>query len=98
MNDTDCYPLYELTYGRLIKLHCKKFRSGWQYHHYIEKTHRKNNPKEYAKFEHLQKLILIPANLNYSISNMCEKRFNKLWGLDKKEVIFDWKNRNNEKI
>jgi len=90
-NDLDKYPLYELIYGKLVKLRRKKFKTGFQWHHFIEKTIRKNNPEFYERVEHLQKMILIPAFLNYSIGSMREERFKKLYGLEKHEVLFNRK-------
>ncbi len=90
-NDLDKYPLFELKYGKLIKLRKKKFITGYQWHHYIEKTIRKNNPEFYKRVEHLQKLILIPAELNYSIGSIDEKRFKQQYGLEKHEVLFSRK-------
>jgi len=62
---------------------------NYQRHHYVEKTMRKNNPEEYKKFEHLQKMIFVPAQMNYDLSSgMSENRFFHKWGIKKYELIF----------
>lgn len=60
-------------------------------HHFIEKTIRKNNLEFYKRVEHLQKIILIPANLNYNISSMSDKAFFDEWGIDRALVLFNRK-------
>lgn len=58
-------------------------------HHYIEKQIRKNNPEYYKSIEHLQKLILVPAQMNYDASSgMSEKNFFQNWGIEKSKIIF----------
>lgn len=61
----------------------------YQLHHFVEKTIRKNNPAFYARVEYLQKLILVPAQMNYDASSsMSDERFLKNWGIDKYKIIF----------
>lgn len=61
----------------------------YQLHHFIEKTIRKNNPAFYAQIEELQRLILVPAQMNYDASSsMSEKRFFENWGIEKYKIIF----------
>jgi len=63
---------------------------NYQRHHFVEKTIRKNNPAEYKKFEHLQKLIFVPAEMNYDLSSgMSEKLFFEKWGAHKYDLIFN---------
>lgn len=58
-------------------------------HHFVEKTIRKNNPEFYARVEYLQKLILVPAQMNYDASSgMSEEKFLENWGIEKYKVIF----------
>ena len=58
-------------------------------HHFIEKTIRKNSPEAYAKIEHLQKLILVPAQMNYDLSSgMSDETFYSKWGIAKRELIY----------
>ena len=58
-------------------------------HHFVRKTIRKNSPEFYAKVEHLQKLILMPAEMNYDIEGMSEKRFFEKWGMDIDKLVFN---------
>ena len=63
---------------------------NYQRHHFVEKAIRKSNPTEYARFEHLQKMIYVPAEMNYDLSSgMEEKRFFEKWGIAKFDVIFN---------
>ena len=63
---------------------------NYQRHHFIEKTIRKNNPAEYKRFEHLQKMIFVPAEMNYDLSSgMSEENFFNKWGINKFDVIFN---------
>lgn len=63
---------------------------NYQRHHFVEKTIRKNNPAEYARYEHLQKMIYVPAEMNYDLSSgMSEKLFFQKWGIAKYDVIFN---------
>ncbi len=65
---------------------------NYQRHHFIEKTLRKNNPAEYKRFEHLQKMIFVPEQMNYDLSSgMSEKLFFQKWGINKYDVIFNRK-------
>ena len=58
-------------------------------HHFIEKQIRKNNPEFYARIEHLQKIIIVPAQMNYDASSgMSEERFLQNWGIEKYKIIF----------
>lgn len=63
---------------------------NYQRHHFVEKTMRTNNPAEYARFEYLQKMIFVPAEMNYELSSgMSEKRFFDKWGINKFDVVFN---------
>ena len=63
---------------------------NFQRHHFVEKQIRKNNPDIYARYEHLQKLIFVPAEMNYDLSSgMGEKLFFEKWGAHKYDLIFN---------
>ena len=63
---------------------------NYQRHHFVEQTIRKNNPEEYARFEHLQKITFVPAQMNYDLSSgMSEQRFFEKWGANKYDLIFN---------
>lgn len=97
--DLKKYPRYffdELTRTILPESHMDERNSilflNYQRHHFIEKTIRKTNLAEYARFEHLQKLIFVPAEMNYDLSSgMGEKLFFEKWGINKYDVIFNKK-------
>lgn len=57
-------------------------------HHFVRKTIRKNSPKFYARVEHLQKLILMPAEMNLDLEGMSEKSFFDKWRIDKLDLVF----------
>lgn len=62
-----------------------------QAHHFIEKKTRKNDLEFYKRVEHLQKMILMPSNLNYNIATMTDKAFFDEWGIDRAKVLFNRK-------
>lgn len=61
----------------------------YQAHHFIEKQIRKNNPEFYTRIEYLQKIIIVPSQMNYDASSgMSEENFFKNWGIEKYKIIF----------
>lgn len=63
---------------------------NYQRHHFIEKSMRKSNLADYSRFEHLQKLIFIPAQMNYDLSSgMGENLFFEKWGAFKYDLVFN---------
>lgn len=60
----------------------------YQMNHFIRKSVRKNSPDFYKKVEHLQKMILMPAQMNYDLETMGEKEFYKKWGMNKNDLVF----------
>lgn len=99
-DDLEKYPRFffdELTREILPELEMQNRNSilflNYQRHHFVEKTIRKNNPDVYARYERLQKLIFVPAEMNYDLSSgMDEKHFFKKWGANKYDLIFNPKN------
>lgn len=62
----------------------------YQRHHFVEKTMRKNSHDDYSRFEYLQKMIFVPAQMNYDLSSgMDENLFFEKWGIAKYDVIFN---------
>lgn len=62
---------------------------SYQAHHFIEKQIRKHNPFFYARIEHLQKMIILPSQMNYDASSsMNDVNFLKNWGIEKYKIIF----------
>lgn len=63
---------------------------NYQRHHFVEKSIRKNNLDDYNRFEHLQKLIFVPAEMNYDLSSgMSVNIFYQKWGIYKYDVVFN---------
>lgn len=63
--------------------------SCYHAHHFIEKQVRKNNLSFYQRIEYLQKIIIVPAQMNYDASNgTSEEKFFKNWGIEKYKIIF----------
>lgn len=60
----------------------------YQLNHFIRKSVRKNSPEFYKRVEHLQKLILMPAQMNYDLETMGEAGFLKKWGMNKNDLVF----------
>lgn len=58
---------------------------GWQMHHFVERK----KLKKYPHLEKHQKLILMPANMNYDIDKRVRpERFKERWGVEINEVVF----------
>jgi len=63
---------------------------NYQRHHFVEKQMRKSNPADYERFESLQKLIFVPAQMNYDLSSgMDENLFFQKWGICKYSLVFN---------
>lgn len=60
----------------------------YQLHHFIRQSIRKNSPDFYKRVEHLQRLILMPKQMNYDLETMGEANFYKKWGMDKNNLVF----------
>lgn len=60
----------------------------YQLNHFIRKSLRKNSPEFYKRVEYLQKLILMPSQMNYDLETMGEDKFFKKWGMDKNNLVF----------
>lgn len=60
----------------------------FELHHFIRKSVRKNSPDFYDRVEHLQKLILMPAEMNKDLEAMGEDAFYKKHGLNKNDLVF----------
>lgn len=60
----------------------------YQLNHFIRKSVRKNSPEFYKKVEPLQKLILMPAQMNYDLEIMGEAGFFNKWGMNKNDLVF----------
>lgn len=95
LTDVDKYPTFMIKNNRLIKVSLldiegTTFSDPHQWHHFVRKTIRKNNPEFYARVEHLQKMILMPSEMNYDLEGMSENGFANKWGgLNKDDLVFN---------
>ncbi len=64
---------------------------NWQVHHFIRQSVRKNSLDFYKRVEHLQKLILVPKQMNYDLETMGEEKFKKTYGVNKDDLVFSRK-------
>ena len=97
MNDDIAkYPVYMLHNKQLISAQWIQSTSNYnhyvyQLNHFIRKSVRKNSPEFYKRVEHLQKLILMPAQMNYDLETMGEESFKNKWGIEKDLLVFNRK-------
>lgn len=92
LDDLQRYPCYVFFNRFLVPIHPPKmWNSGLQIHHFVRQSIRKNSPDFYKRVEHLQKLILMPAQMNYDLETMGEERFLKKYGVQKYDLVFSRK-------
>lgn len=90
--DLKKYPCFVFSKGRLLRIQApEKWSSGYQIHHFVRQSIRKNSPEFYKRVEHLQKLILIPAQMNYDLETMGEETFLKRYWVNKNDLVFSRK-------
>ena len=90
--DLTKYPVYVFINGVLKRLERLDFWSSeLQVHHFIRQSVRKNSPDFYKRVEHLQKLILMPAQMNYDLETMGEEGFLNKWKANKCDMVFSRK-------
>ena len=91
-DDVKLYPCYMVYNKTLVKADWLKtaqdYNHNYQLHHFVRKTIRKTNPEFYKRVEHLQKLILVPSQMNYDLETMGEDSFYKKWGMNKNDLVF----------
>lgn len=63
----------------------------WQMNHFLRQSLRKNSPDFYARVKHLEKLILMPKQMNYDLETMGAERFKEVWGVNKDDFVFSRK-------
>ena len=87
--DLKDYPCYIFRLKKLIKLkEPPEFWMGYQAHHFVRKSIRKNSPEFYKRIEHLQKIIFVPAQMNYDLETMGEVKFFQKYGVNKNDLVF----------
>lgn len=87
-DDLAKYPCYLFRNKKLIKIKPPDNWVGFQIHHFVRQSIRKNSPDFYKRVEHLQKLILVPAQMNYDLETMGEVKFFEKYGVDKNLLVF----------
>lgn len=60
-------------------------------HHFVRRTLRKTNPKFYERVEYLQKLILMPKQMNNDLENMGADKFFEAHKIEKHKLVFERK-------
>jgi hypothetical protein len=94
-DDLKKYPVFEFINGFIFPSGIRDTKQYNHYelqaHHFVRKTMRKTNPKDYERFEKYQKIIIMPAKMNYDIENMGAETFKKVYNIDKWFVVFDRK-------
>lgn len=90
--DFQKYPCYLFRFKRLIKLkEAPEFWSGFQAHHFVRQSVRKNSPEFYKRIEHLQKIIFLNPQTNYDLETMGEEKFFQVYGVNKNDLVFSRK-------
>lgn len=86
------YPVFVWEQNRLKTIpNLKHWECNYQLHHFIKQNVRKTNIEFYKRIEHLQKLILMPADMHYDIHAMGEDTFFKRYGVNKDDLLFSRK-------
>lgn len=84
------YPITKEVYpANYIKNTGQYNHANYEMHHFIRKSVRKNSPEFYARVEHLQKLILMPPEMNKDLECMGAKRFYEKWQQNKDDMVFN---------
>lgn len=87
------YPKYMVTFDKcLIPANwitsTSSYNHCYELHHFVRKSIRKNSPDFYDRVEHLQKLILMPAQMNKDLETMGEESFYKKYEMNKNDLVF----------
>ncbi len=86
------YPCYLFKNKRLLPIVApESWGNGYQIHHFVRQTIRKNSLDFYKRIESLQKLILMPAQMNYDLEIMGEDKFYLKYGVNKNDLVFSRK-------
>ena len=91
-DDIQKYPCYMVYNNRVMPANWIKttedYNHAYQLNHFIRKSIRKNSPEFYKRVESMQKLILMPAQMNYDLETMGEAGFFNKWGMNKNDLVF----------
>ncbi len=92
-DDIKKYPIYMYYKCRLypvLWIHNTNDYNHYVYHlhHFIRQSVRKNSYDFYKRVEHLQKLILMPNEMNLDLETMGEESFYKKYNIKKDDLVF----------
>lgn len=91
-DDIQKYPCFLFRHRTLLKIPKPDiWGHEMQAHHFIRQSVRKNSPDFYKRVEHLQKIILVPRQMNYDLETMGEISFFKRYGVNKNDLVFSRK-------
>ena len=91
-DDLEKYPKFVLRNRKLIPIdNIERWSSLLQAHHFIRQSIRKNSPDFYKRVEHLQKIIFVPAQLNYDLETAGDVFIFKKYGVHKNDLVFSRK-------
>lgn len=91
--DLQKYPVFMVYNKEIIPADYIKDTSQYNHYayemnHFIRKSVRKNSYDFYVRVEHLQKMILMPKQMNQDLEVMGEEAFFKKWGMHKYDLVF----------
>lgn len=84
------YPMFMYENGRLKRIETPTKWDGYVLHHYITTQWEQEHPKLYPLVKHLQKLILLPAQMHIELHGRHSK-FKEKYGIEIDELLFDWR-------
>lgn len=84
------YPCFEFKNGRLVRIPPPLYWHGVELHHYITTQWEQEHPEEFLQVEHLQKLIFLPVQMHKEL-HAKHSRFKEKYGIEIKELLFDWR-------
>ena len=91
-DDLEKYPKYIFRNRRLIPIEeINQWTSLLQAHHFVRQSIRKNSPDFYKRVEHLQKIIFVPAQLNYDLETAGDVFIFQKYGVHKNDLVFSRK-------
>lgn len=60
----------------------------YEANHFVRQSVRKNSLDFYKRVEHLQKMIIMPKEMNKDLETMGADGFFKKWGMNKDDLVF----------
>jgi len=92
-DDIQKYPCYLFYNKTMMKVDWITSTDSYNHHvydlhHFVRKSIRKNSPEFYKRVEHLQRLILMPKQMNIDLEEMGEEKFFEKYGMDKNNLVF----------